>query len=136
MTITPALRQRIIAAVATIPGLLLTWVTTAEIMESYDDPDWAGWGILATLSAFFLVFPVWCLIRPTLNRSAGALAILSFAIFFYFAKLIGRLFPDFFIAIGENEIVLRYGISAILTLVLHLVIRRWLAGPKPVAASK
>lgn len=129
MNLTPSVRQRLVALPALFPGAALVSVGIRVVQDFDDDPDWAGLSVLAGLTVAFLVMPVWCLIRPSLTRAVGSLAIVSLTVFMLFGKGLAVIAGGAFQPLGHYAELVRYTISAIVTLALHLGLRRWLAGP-------
>jgi hypothetical protein len=112
---------RLLCLPALLPGLALGYALVDELL---DEAELADLAILAALTLAFLIAPVLGLIKPTLWRIRGVLAINGLLAFLLFGKLLGPLEKPVFSLLGEFELLGRYVVAGLITLLLLLWVRR------------
>lgn len=115
------LAGRLLCLPALLPGLALGYALVDEILDEAGLTDLA---ILTALTLAFLIAPVLGLIRPTLWRIRGALAINGLLVFLLVGKLLGPLEQPVFSHLGAFTLLGRYCVAGVITLLLLLWFRR------------
>ena len=112
---------RILCLPALLPGLALGYALVDELLDQAELTDLA---ILAALTLAFMIAPVLGLIKPTLWRIRGVLAINGLLVFLLIGKLLGPLEQAVFSHLGAFELLGRYVVAGLITLLLLLCLRR------------
>lgn len=112
---------RILCLPALLPGLALGYALVDELLDQAELTDLA---ILAALTLAFLIAPVLGLIKPTLWRIRGVLAINGLLVFLLIGKLLGPFEQPVFSHLGAFELLGRYVVAGLITLLLLLWVRR------------
>jgi len=115
------LTGRLLCLPALLPGLALGYALVDEMLDRAEPDDLA---ILAALTLAFLIAPVLGLIKPTLWRIRGALAINGLLVFLLIGKLLEPLEQPVFSHLGAFELLGRYVVAGLITLLLLLWVRR------------
>ena len=127
---------RLLCLPALLPGLTLGYALVDEMLDQAELTDLA---ILAALTLAFLIAPVLGLVKPTLWRIRGVLAINGLLAFLLIGKLLGPLEQPVFSHLGAFELLGRYVFAGLITLLLLVWVRRrlgrWAVADTPQAAG-